>query len=123
MTHQGTIVFMLTNIGSKSEGIKPFLYIGKGKFLEIWMSGDESMSGDMLIPYDGQQIAVHGEVNDYDIFIIETIETIKTIGLPAPTDPQKTTEIVEPTEPTEPTEPIEDTEPVDSENNNTATEE
>ena len=120
MTQQGTIVFMHTNIGSKSEGIMPFLYVGKGKFLEIWMSKDESLSGDMLVPYDGQQITAHGEINEYDIFLIEAIETAQPVEALAPAD---STESTEPTDPAESTEPIEDTEPVDSENNNTATEE
>ena len=113
MTQQGTIVFMRTNIGSKSEGIKPFLYVGKGKFLEVWMSKDESLAGDMLAPYDGQQITAHGEINEYDIFLIEAIEPAKPIEAPAPE---------EPAEPTE-TEPIEEAESVDSDDNNTATEE
>lgn len=117
MTQQGTIVFMRTNIGSKSEGIKPFLYVGKGKFLDIWKSEDDSMNGDMLAPYDGQQVTAHGEINDYDIFIIETIETATPVETPPPAAPTEPTEVITPTE------NIEDTEPVDSENNNTATEE
>lgn len=117
MIQKGTIVFMRTNIGSKSEGILPFLYIGKGKFLEIWKSEDDSMRGDMLVPYDGQQITAHGEINDYDIFIIETIETGKPIAAHPPAVPTETQETITPTE------TIEDTKPVDSENNNTATEE
>lgn len=71
----GTIVFQLKNIGSKSEGLTPFLYEGKGSFLKVWKDGDCSLFGEGLIPYDGKRVAIGGEIDeDYDIFLIENIQ-------------------------------------------------
>lgn len=104
MTHRGTIVFMLTNIGSKSEGIKPFLYKGKGEFLDIWIPEDDSHLGNMIAKYDGQQVTLHGKFNEYNIFLIDIVESAN----PAQTTPS--------------TETIEEAEPVDSKNKTTTEE-
>lgn len=71
----GTIVFQLKNIGSKSEGLSPFLYEGKGSFLKVWKDGDCSLIGEDLMPYDGKRVVIEGEIDeDYGIFLIENIQ-------------------------------------------------
>lgn len=71
---EGIIIFKLLNAESKSEAIRPFIYLGRGRFTEVWMRDDYSISGDMLIPYDGKTVAIEGEKDeDYGIFVIEKI--------------------------------------------------
>jgi hypothetical protein len=73
--HYGTIVFQLINIGSKSEGLHPFLYEGKGEFLKVWLEEDCSFEGDALKPYDGKSVIIEGALDEeIDIFIIENIQ-------------------------------------------------
>ena len=73
--HYGTIVFQLINIGSKSEGLHPFLYEGKGAFLKVWLEEDCSFEGDALKPYDGKSVIIEGALDEeIDIFIIENIQ-------------------------------------------------
>jgi hypothetical protein len=72
--YYGTIVFQLINIGSKSEGLHPFLYRGKGDFLKVWREDDYSFEGDSLMPYDGKNVIIEGTLDeDIGIFIIENI--------------------------------------------------
>lgn len=70
---QGIIIFKLTNIGTKSEGIRPFLYSGNGSFQRVWIKGDYSLNGRMLAEYDGKTVSLEGELNEYDIFCITQI--------------------------------------------------
>lgn len=71
----GTIIFQFANIGSKSEGLRPFLYEGKGSFLKVWKDGDCSLMGEDLMPYDGKRVSIEGEIDeDYGIFLIENIQ-------------------------------------------------
>lgn len=73
--HYGTIVFQFINTGSKSEGLHPFLYEGKGEFLKVWHEEDCSFEGDLLKPYDGKSVIIEGALDEeVDIFIIENIQ-------------------------------------------------
>ena len=76
MIREGTVVYKLINVGSKSERLTPFLYEGNGQFLKIWMHGDSSLFSDYLKKYDGKHITLLGEINEYDVFLIETIEEV-----------------------------------------------
>lgn len=72
--YHGTIVFQLINIGSKSEGLHPFLYRGKGEFLKVWREDDCSFEGNSLMPYDGKNVIIEGALDEeIGIFIIENI--------------------------------------------------
>lgn len=73
---QGIIVYKLTNIGTKSEGLKPFLYSGNGNFHCIWIKGDYSLNGQMLTEYDGKAVALEGEMNEKKVFCITKITLI-----------------------------------------------
>lgn len=71
---EGIIVFRLTNIGSKSEGILPFLYSGMGVFIRVWKNGDDSLNGKELQEFDGKRVTVEGKENEYGIFCIDKIQ-------------------------------------------------
>ena len=70
----GIVVFNLANVGSKSEGLRPFLYQGKGNFQPIWLMDDFSLGGIELIPFDGKKVSVEGEIDENDIFLIKSIK-------------------------------------------------
>lgn len=74
---KGTILFVLINVGSKSEGQHPFLYEGNGVFRKVWLDGDISFTGDKLREYDGKYVSLSGEADENDVFIIKSIEEIK----------------------------------------------
>jgi hypothetical protein len=74
---KGTILFVLINVGSKSEGQHPFLYEGNGVFRKVWLDGDISFAGDKLREYDGKYVSLSGEADENDVFIIKSIEEIK----------------------------------------------
>lgn len=76
MIREGTVVYKPTNVGSKSERLTPFLYEGKGEYLKIWKLGDPSLLGEYLTKYDGKHVTLHGNINEYDVFLIETIEEV-----------------------------------------------
>ena len=76
MQMEGIVVFRLTGMGTRSEGIRPFLYLGNAIFQKIWLQGDTSFNGIALMTYDSKHVVVEGETNEYDIFTIKTIEEI-----------------------------------------------
>ena len=78
MQLNGIVVFRLSGIGTRSEGIRPFLYLGKAVYRKIWKAEDTSLNGVELMAYDSKHVIVHGEVDEYDIFIIEKVEEAGT---------------------------------------------
>ena len=105
--HNGLIVFKHSNHGSKSEGLRPYLYKGFGQFMAVWKEDDYTLSGEGLLPYDGMNVVITGYDGDADIFVIETIENAlevllrETIGIESgsensdasETKPENTTEL------------------------------
>lgn len=74
---EGLIIFKLINVGSKSEGLRPFLYGGKGKFLEVTKADDYTLGCDSLLPFDGKRVTIDGELDEnVDIFVINTISEV-----------------------------------------------
>ena len=71
---EGIVVFRLVNVGSKSEGLRPFLYQGNGNFQPIWLESDSSLEGNDLKPFDGKEISADGEVEEHGVFLINNIE-------------------------------------------------
>ena len=74
---KGIVVFKLVNVGSKSEGLRPFLYQGNGSFQSIWLTDDFSLEGTDLKPYDGKEVTVEGELEEHGIFLIKSLEETK----------------------------------------------
>ena len=56
----GTVVFLLSNIGTKSEGILPFLYVSQNTMYKLHLRGDDSFEERGLFPYDGKRVIVSG---------------------------------------------------------------
>ena len=73
----GIVVFKLVNIGSKSEGMRPFLYQGNGIFQPIWMPNDFSLEGNDLKPFDKKEVSIDGIIEEHGIFLIKSFEEIK----------------------------------------------
>ena len=71
---RGIVCFMLANVGSKSEGMRPFLYLGNGEYKQVWMDGDESMNGEALLEFDSKTVLAQGEEDSNGIFCIRDIK-------------------------------------------------
>ena len=56
----GTVVFLLSNIGTKSEGVFPFLYVNQNTKYKLHLRGDDSFEERGLFPYDGKRVKVSG---------------------------------------------------------------
>ena len=56
----GTVVFLLSNIGTKSEGVLPFLYVSQNTMYKLHLRGDDSFEERGLSPYDGKRVIVSG---------------------------------------------------------------
>ena len=69
----GTVVFILENKGSKSEGTFPFLYLGNGEFVRVWLDGDISAFGNGFREFDGMRVTLVGEKNEQGVFIVTKI--------------------------------------------------
>ena len=79
---KGIVVFMLSNVGSKSEGVFPFLYLKNGEFLRIWLYDDYSVFGDKLKEFDAKYVSIEGETNENGTFVISSIEVIDSYEEP-----------------------------------------
>jgi len=71
---EGTIIFKLANVGSKSEGVYPYLVSDSGEIFKIWKKGDISIDATALQPYDGKKVILTGEMSENDIFLINSVE-------------------------------------------------
>ena len=73
---EGVIVFLRINIGSKSEGLHPFLYQGDGKLTKVWKFDDYSFQGNLLKEYDGKRVKIDGTLTETETFVIKEIELV-----------------------------------------------
>ena len=73
----GIIEFILSNVGSKSEKMQPFLKEEDGNLVEVFKEGDNPFNNDTLKEYEGKKVTVTGEENEYGVFIIDTVEVIE----------------------------------------------
>lgn len=73
---QGIVIFMLADIGTRCESIRPFLYQGNGEFLRIWKQGDNPFINESIKPFDGKKVKVIGHKNENDVFCVDLIEEI-----------------------------------------------
>lgn len=70
---KGVIVLKEVNINSKSEGLHPFLYVGKGEYIKIRLEGDNPFENNALLEYDGMRVLAEGEYNDNKTFIASSV--------------------------------------------------
>ena len=71
MKLKGTVIFRLANVGSQSEGVFPYLYVGDAEFIKIYVIDDNPFENELLKKYDGVLIEAEGDYNDYGTFVME----------------------------------------------------
>ena len=74
----GVIQFILSNVGSKSEKMQPFLKEADGTLVEVYKESDNPFNNETLKPYEGKTVTITGEENEYGLFIIDTIDVVAT---------------------------------------------
>jgi hypothetical protein len=60
----GTVVFLLFNIGSKSEGRYPFLYVDRDTVYRLSLKEAVSYDDRELLPYDGKRVKASGVLSE-----------------------------------------------------------
>ena len=73
---KGTVVFQLANVGSKSEGVYPFLSLEDGKLVKLALKGDNPFENTALKEFDGKTVAIEGDFNENGKLIATAIEEI-----------------------------------------------
>ena len=71
---EGVIIFKQANVGSKSETLAPYLYMGAGKFERVKMLGENPFVKSKLHDFDGKHVCLTGSYNDDGVFMVEGIE-------------------------------------------------
>ena len=62
--YTGTVIFMLCNEGSKSEGLFPFLYQGEGRLVPLRKEGDNPFEHGSFRPFDGKEVWLSGDMGE-----------------------------------------------------------
>lgn len=57
---QGTVVFRQSDSGSKSEGLKPFLYCNDNSIVPLFRKGDNPFENDSLKKIEGLNVILFG---------------------------------------------------------------
>lgn len=86
---KGKVVFILTDVGSKSEGEYPFIELGKGKRAKVYLEGDDPFGNGGMRDYEGKTVVAEGEFNEYGIFIAKSVEIAEEAPQPEPKAPLK----------------------------------
>ena len=74
---KGKVVFELAYVGSKSEGVHPFLITEDGKKVKLGLVGDNPFMHPKLKAYDQKTVELEGEFNDNGKFIATAINVIE----------------------------------------------
>ena len=77
MELKGIVIFKLANKGSFSENINPYLYKGQGEFVKIYKEGDNPFENSTLEKFDGKNVIINGEYDEYQTFVINQIDLLK----------------------------------------------
>lgn len=91
----GVVIFKLSNAGSHSENVNPYLYTGNGKFVKIFKSGDNPFENNTLKQYDSHKVKVLGEYNEYNVFVIDSIDDFVLTEDKAEETPAEETDVKE----------------------------
>lgn len=73
LTKHGTVIFLSSKKGSKSEGLYPFLYESAEICSRIMLKDDNPFENTVLRSYDGQQVEIICHKGRNDILIIDSI--------------------------------------------------
>ena len=91
---KGKVVFELAFVGSKSEGVHPFLIMEDGKKVKLGLVGDNPFMHPKLKAYDQKMVELEGDFNDNGKFIATAINVIE----PSSVEVKELGEMVAPTE-------------------------
>lgn len=77
----GTVVFLKSNEGSKSEAVVPFLYRGRDMPLQrIMRKDDNPFENRGFVEYDGKVVDLYGELSNGKTFIATKVDlSVQTI--------------------------------------------
>ena len=82
---KGTVIFKLTNKGTKSESEQPFLRVQEGVEFRIMAKGDNPFMHDILRPYENRDVEIDGRFNERRIFIATDIKELDDEPVEEPT--------------------------------------
>jgi len=82
---KGTVIFKLTNKGTKSESEQPFLRVQEGVEFRIMAKGDNPFMHDILRPYENRDVEIDGRFNERRIFIVTDIKELDDEPVEEPT--------------------------------------
>ena len=74
---KGKVAFKLAEIGSKSEGMYPFLELDGGDSVRIRMTDDNPFENAVLREYEGMTVEAEGEYNENNIFVAKAITKLE----------------------------------------------
>ena len=81
---QGILIFQYTNVGSRSEGYFPYLYLGYGNMVKVAYVKDAPFTNAILREYDGKPMAFEGHFNDNNTFIAKSFTELNSVELEKP---------------------------------------
>lgn len=76
---KGVVIFKLSAVGSKSEGVTPFLYVNKDNLIPIVLKGDNPFENRGMEKYDGKYIKASGEIKS-NTLVISEVEVLYPIN-------------------------------------------
>ena len=75
-TLQGIIVFLPSNIGSKSEAKIPFLYVNRERVIRLFKRDDNPFENRAFNDYDGKYVEIQGELVRENKFKAHSVKVI-----------------------------------------------
>lgn len=72
---KGTIIFLPDKVGSKSEGVYPFLYVNRDSYFKVLLKDDNPFENKGLVPFDGKIVEIVGAMGRRT-FIVETVRAV-----------------------------------------------
>ena len=78
---KGTVVFLPFAISSKSESLRPFIYVNRNEVIKIMKAGDNPFENGALKSFDGHSILAKGHYGKARTFLIEKITDLKNEGI------------------------------------------
>ena len=72
---RGTVIFRQSDVGSKSEHLRPFLYCNKDSVIPLFLKGDNPFENNVLHEHDGEYVEITGEIRN-NVFEISNIKKV-----------------------------------------------
>ena len=64
---------MKSDIGSKSESLQPYLYVGGGDMIRLFKAGDNPFENETMKPFDAMKVSIVGECDENGVLWVDTI--------------------------------------------------